>query len=258
MTVEPTVGPPAPEVATTWRRLALGVVVVRFVVPLAAIPFIPWLVINDVTLLVLVRPQKEFVLVGGGQTRYLGEPGFLPLFLAFLPLGVLAVTAFFLVGRAYRSALREGQGPAWLTRAIPPTQLELAQRVLARRGPMIAVIGRLAALPPTVLGAAAGISDVDAKRYLGADALGAVLAFGITVGVGFGLGRAYGEGGFWITAVGVVLFGLIILLLTRWIRREGERQEVVDRAAGGGGIGDGPGTGTVDRDGEHGPGDPVS
>ena len=220
-----------PEISTGWRRLAIGVVVLRLGVPLAAIPAIPFLIVNDITVLVLLRPQKEFLLVGGAQTRVLGEPGFLPLFLAYLPLGVLSIGGFFLAGRAYRSALRDGQGPRWLHRAIPPGQLELGQRVLARRGPVIALIARLAAMPPTVLAAAAGLSDVAPRRYLLADGVGAVLGFAMSAGAGFVLGRAYETGGVWLTAVGVVLFGVIVVLLTRWIRREGGRQEAFEQAA---------------------------
>lgn len=211
--------------AAWWRRLAVAVAVLRYAIPLAAVPLIPFLITNDITLLVLLRPQKEFLLVGGGQTRYLGEPGVLPLFLAYLPLGVLAVTAFFAVGRAYRNVLTEASGPRWLHRAIPPHQLELAQRVLARRGPLIALIGRIAAMPPTVLAAAAGTSEVSARRYLLADGLGAVLSFGLVVAVGLGLGRAYEEGGVWLTVVGVALFAVMIGLVTWWIRREAQRDE---------------------------------
>jgi membrane protein DedA with SNARE-associated domain len=213
------------EIAPHWRRLALAVVVLRFAIPLAAVPAIPFLLRDQIALLVLLRPQKEFLLVGGGQTRYLGEPGVLALLLAYLPLGVLAVTAFFVVGRAYRTALAEESGPAWLHRAVPPEQLELAQRVLARRGPIIAVIGRVAAMPPTVLAAAAGTSAVPAHRYLIADALGSVVGFGLAVGVGLALGQAYEDGGVWLTAVGVLLFTAMIGLVTWWIRREAALDE---------------------------------
>jgi membrane protein DedA with SNARE-associated domain len=228
--LEPPVAAADAEVAPHWRRLALAVVILRFAIPLAAVPAIPFLLRDRIALLVLFRPQKEFLLVGGGQTRYLGEPGLLPLLLAYLPLGVLAVSAFFVVGRAYRTALREENGPAWLHRAVPPQQLELAQRVLARRGPVIAVIGRIAAMPPTVLAAAAGTSDVSPTRYLVADAIGAVLGFGSAVGVGLGLGQAYEDGGVWLTAVGVVLFGATIGLVTWWIRREAAMDDGVQAA----------------------------
>jgi membrane protein DedA with SNARE-associated domain len=219
---------PAPAVSERVRRFSLAVVVARFAIPLAAIPAIPYLLLNDISLLVLLRPQKEFLLVGGGQSRFLGEPELWWLFLAFLPLGLLAVPAFFLVGRAYRGALEEGDGPAWLHRAIPPKQLRLAQAVLARRGPAIALLGRIAALPPTVLAAAAGLSDVDGRRYLLADAAGAVIAVSATLGAGFALGRAYEDGGAWLTAGGVALFFVLVLLLTHWLRREADRQQATD------------------------------
>ena len=225
MTTVPRTDPRDAEVSLLWRRVALAVVVLRFAIPLAAVPLIPFLIRNQIGLLVLLRPQKEFLLVGGGQTRYLGEPGVLPLLLAYLPLGVVAVTAFFVVGRAYRTPLREQNGPAWLHRAVPPRQLELAQRVLVKRGPVIAVIGRIAAMPPTVLAAAAGTSDVAPRRYLIADAIGALLGFAMAVGVGLALGRAYEEGGVWLTVVGVALFAAMIALVTWWIRREAERDE---------------------------------
>jgi membrane protein DedA with SNARE-associated domain len=221
---EPDASAPA-EIGDAWRRFGLAVVIARYAIPLAAIPLIPFLLVDNISLLVLIRPQKEFLLVGGGQSRYLGEPGVVPLLLAYLPLGILAVAAFFLVGRAYRSVLREGGGPAWLSKAIPPKQLELALRVLKRRGPAIAILGRMAAMPPTVLGAAAGLSDVDAKRYLLADLTGALLSFALTVGAGFALGRAYEEGGVWLTVAGVTLFAAMLALLTSWIRREAAREE---------------------------------
>jgi membrane protein DedA with SNARE-associated domain len=213
------------EVPERWRRVALGVAIARYAIPLAAIPLIPLLVVDRIVLLVLLRPQKEFLLLGAGQSRYLGDPALWQLALAFVPLGVLAVPAFFVVGRAYRRALLSGDGPSWLTRAVPPRQLELAQRVLARRGPAIAVLGRLAAFPPTVLAAAAGLSDVSPGRYLAADALGAALATGITLGAGYALGRAYEDGGVWLTVGGVVLFVLLVGLLTYWIRREAARED---------------------------------
>lgn len=212
-------------VADRWRRLSLAIVVLRFAVPIAAIPAIPFLLLNDIALLVLVRPQKEFLLVGGGQSRYLGEPELFTLVLAFLPLGLLVVPAFFVAGRAYQGALRSGDGPAWLHRAIRPKQLELAQRVIARRGPAIAVLGRLAAIPPTVLAAAAGVSDVSWRRYLAADAAGAFLAVSTTLGAGYALGRTYQEGGVWLTVIGVTLFAAVIGLLTVWIRREADRDD---------------------------------
>lgn len=202
------------------RRVAVVVAVLRYAIPLAAIPLIPVLIVDRVALLVLLRPQKEFLLLGGGQLRVLGTPSVGLLFAAYVPLMIVAVWAFFAVGRAYGPALRAGEGPGWLQRAIPPRQLVVAQRVLAKHGPVIAVLGRVAALPPTVLAAAAGVSDVDARRYLAADLLGALLGFAVAVGAGYTLGRAYERGGVWLTVAGLAVFVAMIVLLTAWIRRE--------------------------------------
>lgn len=204
------------------RRFALGVVIARFAIPLAAIPLIPVLLPDRILLLVLLRPTKEWLLFGGGRAQVVGDPSLWLLFAAYAPLMIFVVWAFFLAGRAYQRTLREGTGPTWLHRAVPPHQLELAQRVLARRGPMIAVLGRIAAMPPTILAAAAGVSDVSPRRYLAADLVGALTAFAITVGAGFALGSAYQEGGVWLTVVGVTLFAALIFLMTRWIRREAD------------------------------------
>jgi membrane protein DedA with SNARE-associated domain len=222
---------PTAAAAPGWRRVVVSIAVLRYVVPLLAIPLIPLLIVDQVPLLVLLRPQKEFLLLGGGQLRVRGDPGVGLLFAAYVPLMIGAVWAFFAVGRAYGPALRAGAGPRWLQRALPAEQLEVARRVLARRGPAIAVLGRIAALPPTVVAAAAGLSDVSARRYLAADAVGAIAAFAITVGAGYALGRAYEAAGAWITAVGVLLFLSLVLLLTRWLRAEADRHADVPAAA---------------------------
>lgn len=211
-------------VPAALRRTAVVVAVLRYAIPLAAIPLIPLLLRDQLIVLVALRPTKDLLLLGGGQARVTGSPGLWWLLLAYVPLMVVAVWAFFVVGRAYRRPLVAGSGgPAWLHRAIPPERLELASRILARRGATIVVLGRLAALPPTVLAAAAGVSDLPARRYLGADLVGAFAAFVATVGAGFALGHAYERGGLAVTVFGVALVVALIALLTRWLREEASR-----------------------------------
>ena len=202
----------------------------RYVIPLVAVPLIPVLVPDHVALMVLLRPTKEFLLIGGAQYRIAGTPTIWILLAAFLPLMLFAVWSFFAVGRIYREVLVADEAPTWLRRVLPPRQLAVAQAVLASRGPTIAILGRLAALPPTALAAAAGASQVDARRYLGADALGAVLSFGVMVAAGYQAGRAWEEGVGWLTAVGVLLFVGVLTLLTRWIRAEARARGVSDAA----------------------------
>lgn len=217
------------------RQVVLALAVVRYLVPIVAIAAVPALLASERTLLlVLVRPTKEFLLLGGGLLRTQGEPSALGLFLAAAPLMIVGTWVFFALGRLYGEDLRRGDEPAWLARMLPPDALTTAQRVLERRGPTIAVLARVAALPSTIIAAAAGTSRVRALGFLAADLVGALLAFAAMVGAGVALGDAYRRGGVWLTAVGVVVVVVLISLVTRWVRREAERDaaavEVADRA----------------------------
>jgi membrane protein DedA with SNARE-associated domain len=81
------------------------------------------------------------------------------------------------------------------------------------------VLGRLAAFPSALLAAAAGASDLKPRRFLPADLAGAMLSFAEVLAAGFLLGDAYEDAGPWITALGVAVLVVLIVLLGRWIRR---------------------------------------
>jgi membrane protein DedA with SNARE-associated domain len=206
------------------QRVAIGVAIARYAIPLAVIPAIPFLIARgELALLVLLRPQKEFLLLAAAQLARTGAPSVALLFAAYVPLMIVAVWAFFIVGRIFRPALDAGEAPRWLTRILPPQQLDVGRRVIARRGPLIAVMGRMAALPPTIMAAAAGASDVHGPRYLVADLVGALGSFALMVGAGLVLGEAYDEYGIWITVAGIGVLVALIALITRWVRSEAER-----------------------------------
>jgi membrane protein DedA with SNARE-associated domain len=206
------------------QRVAIGVAVARYAIPLAVIPAIPFLIARgELALLVLLRPQKEFLLLAAAQLARTGAPSVALLFAAYVPLMIVAVWAFFIVGRMFRPALDAGEAPRWLTRILPPAQLDVGRRVIARRGPLIAVMGRMAALPPTIMAAAAGASDVNGPRYLVADVVGALGSFALMVGAGLVLGEAYDEYGIWITVAGLAVLVALIALITRWVRNEAAR-----------------------------------
>jgi membrane protein DedA with SNARE-associated domain len=216
---------PATTPAPLLRRIAIGVAVARYAIPLAAIPAIPFLIARgELALLVLLRPQKEFLLLAAAQLARTGAPSVALLLAAYVPLMIVAVWAFFVVGRIFRPALDAGEAPRWLTRILPPEQLDVGRRVISRRGPLIAIMGRMAALPPTIMAAAAGASDVDGRRYLAADLVGALGSFALMVGAGLALGEAYDEYGIWITVAGIGVLIALVALITRWVRSEAERE----------------------------------
>ena len=221
----------AGEMPVGWRRFHLGVGIVRLAVPVVAFfTVVAPLVAStsrgataDIYWLLLVRPSKDVQLWGGGLWRTTGEVDLLLLFLAYAPLMIVMNWSFFFIGRAYGPALARGQGPRWLQRSITPENIAIARRLLARKGPTIAVLGRVAALPPTVLSAAAGTSDVDVWRYQAADTVGALVSFAITVGIGILLGETYEQGGPWLLGAGLVLVGGAVWWMTSWLQREADR-----------------------------------
>lgn len=212
-------GPVAKAVAAT-----LGIA--RFVVPILAIPLVFGSLADDqrnVALLILLRPGRPEVLLAGFRIRgggtSLGE-----VLLAYLPLGILSAWGFFWLGRLYADRFREDT-PGWLNRIVPPEVFHKLQQLLRKRGPSLAVVGRVAGLPPTILAAAAAVSDVPARRYLAADLLGAAINVGIILGVGYGLGETYERAGPWITGVSLALVFAVSMWINAWIQRELEADQ---------------------------------
>ncbi len=214
-----------------FKRFLVGVGVARLAIPIATFftivgPMVARIGRGETDLiypLLLIRPSKDIQLWGGGLWRTTDGDVNLPLlFLAWTPLMIVFNWAFFYLGRAYGPAIARGEGPRWIQRNVSPKNFALARTLLARKGPTIAILGRIAALPPTVLAFAAGTSDVSPWRYQLADTFGAVISFAITVGVGTLLGDAYESGGLWLLAGGVVLFFGSVSWMTRWLQREAE------------------------------------
>jgi membrane protein DedA with SNARE-associated domain len=237
---------PDPTAGRTWssttRAVVVALCVARYVIPVVALGYAARVLTADpidpdeVVLLTLVRPAKEVLLLAGGLVRTTGAPNVLVVFLAYVPLMIVAVWPFFLLGRILGPSLTDGSRTGFLARAVPPDTLRLMQKVLARRGPAVAILARIAALPPTVLAAAAGTSPVNAVRYLLADAVGGIAAFGITIGLGLALGEAYERGGTWVTVGGVVFVFAGIMIMTNWLQREADREDADAAARADGGV----------------------
>lgn len=220
------------EVSTGLKRFVLGCAIVRIGVPIASFftivaPLVASIA-NGTTAniywLTLVRPSKDSVLWGGALWRTRdGEVDLLVLFAAYAVLMIVLNWPFLHLGRAYGPALARGEGPQWLQRSVSEEKLAMARTLLARKGPTIAIVGRIAALPPTVMAAAAGTSDVSAWRYQIADTIGGVVGFAVTVGLGAALGQTFEQAGLWITIGGIVLIFGAIMWATHWLEREAER-----------------------------------
>jgi membrane-associated protein len=198
----------------------LGVVAVRAVVEVAAIPLAPALYEDHVAVLVGLRPTKEVFLFGGYQVRA-GHAWLPVLLLAAIPLLLGGVWLFYALGRAYSDELADADLPGIAGRILPKKRIDQMRQVLEDKGPRVVFFGRLAAFPSTLMAAAAGASEVPFKEFAIADAAGAILSMCALFGIGYGLGQAYDEAGPWITGAGVLVLVALLVGLGRALTRSG-------------------------------------
>jgi len=211
---------PLPTADDQRRRWWLGAVGVRVLLSLAALPLTPLLLRDGLATLLVLRPAREFLVLGGYRVRA-DQMELLVVVLAVLPMLLLGNWVFFGLGRAYRDDL-DHELPDWLRRSVDPRQVARLRRVLARRGTLLVVLARLAIFPVTLLAAASGASPLRTRRFLLADTLGATLSIALYVGIGHALGSAYDSAGLWIALLGVTGLVAILLVLGRALRATDE------------------------------------
>jgi membrane protein DedA with SNARE-associated domain len=183
---------------------------VRIALGIAVIPVAPALLRDHFVALVLLRPTKEVLLLGGFLTRE-GDVSAAPILGAAIPLAVLGVWHFYLLGRAYCDELASADLPGLPGRILSPRRIEALREELCERGAWVVLVGRLAVFPSSLMAAAAGSSEMPSRRFFAADGAGALLSVGEAYGAGLLLGEAYGQAGPWLTAVGVVAMAAIVI-----------------------------------------------
>lgn len=205
---------------SSMRTALLVAAAVRGILAIVAIPLAPALYRDHFVLLVLLRPTKDVLLAGGFLVRD-GDVALGPIVAAAVPLGLLGVWHFFVLGRAFSGEISRGDGlPAWAQRVLPTDRIGHMCRVLNKKGGRVVVLGRLAAFPSALLGAAAGASKMRPRPFLLADLAGWLLSLAEVIGAGYVLGAAYKDAGPWITVAGVALLVAVMVLIGRRLRRE--------------------------------------
>ena len=203
--------------AREYRGVLLSLAAARAVFAVIAIPLAPVLYHDHVVELVLLRPTKEVLLFSGFQMRE-GDVTLPPVVLAAIPIAVFGVWLFYVLGRAYARELHDGDLPKLAARLLPPERVESLSTLLDEKGARVVVLGRLAAFPSVLLAAAAGASGMEPRRFLPADALGALLSIAEVLVAGYVFGEAYKRVGTWITVFGVVVLFALLFLVGRALR----------------------------------------
>jgi membrane protein DedA with SNARE-associated domain len=206
---------------STRRGLLLRLAAARTVLGIVAIPLAPLLFADHFVVLVLLRPTKEVLLASGFLLRE-GNVGLVEVVAAAVPLAIFGVWLFYFLGRAYADEIQAGEGlPRWAEKLLPPERIRKMCGVVERKGRRVVLLGRLAAFPSTLLGASAGVSGMEARSFLAADAVGGVLSITEVMMAGYVLGAAYKRAGPWLTIVGVVVLLGLLVGVGRWLRQEG-------------------------------------
>jgi membrane protein DedA with SNARE-associated domain len=202
------------------RGLLLGLAAARVVLGLVAIPLAPFLYRDHIALLVLLRPTKEVLLLAGYVLRQ-GDADLLPIVLAALPLLLGGVWVFFGLGRAYADCIDDDSRTGLARRLLPPDKIRTLTKAVCAKGVALVFLGRLAAFPSTLVGAAAGGAEVPTRKFLLADTAGAVLSLAVLLGLGYALEETYDKAGPWLTAGGVAVLVVAVVLLGRSLKKAG-------------------------------------
>lgn len=182
-----------------------------------AVPLAPFLYEDHIAVLVLLRPTKE-VLLFAGFVLARGDATLAPIVAAALPLLLGGVWVLFALGRSYADCIDDDSRTGLARRLLPPARLRQLRDAVCERGTTLVFLGRLAAFPSTLVGAAAGAAEVSTKRFLVADTAGALLSVAVLLGVGFLLEGAYDEAGPWLTVAGVAVLAAGAIVLGRALR----------------------------------------
>ena len=193
---------------------------VRTVAALVALPLLPVLYRHEFLVLVALRPSLGIILLGAILARQGGMSLWAMLVIA-VPLQLLIVWLYFLIGRAWESEIHSDDKLPFLTaRLLRRNQVHRIREVLKAHGTRLVVLARFAIFPTGLLAATAGASGMKPARYILADGLAFTTAAGLVVGAGYGLGLARRQSDLWLTIIGTT--GLIVLsgLLTWYVRRQ--------------------------------------
>jgi len=207
------------------KQSLLWLAVVRGLLAAVAVPLVPVLYRHHFEWLLVLRPAKEILAIGGFMVRR----GWVDLGLLVLlgtPLALLGVWQFFWTGKVFAPAIKEGNLPRPLARVLPAKRIRVLSRILQKRGASLVMLGRIAIFPSSLLAATAGAFGMSTRRFLWIDAVGGVISTVKAIAIGYLLGRTYEDAGFWVTVIGAVALVVLLGLMGHYLHRD---KSAVDR-----------------------------
>ncbi|MDP1794815.1 MAG: VTT domain-containing protein [Acidimicrobiales bacterium] len=212
------------------RKALVAAAVLRALLAIAAIPLAPFLYKEHVAVLILLRPTKETLLFAGFAAH--NHKVALPVVvIAATPILLFGVWQFFALGRLYRREIAKRDLPGIAGRVLPRKRVKKLQNAIDAEGDKVLFLGRIAAMPSSLVAAAAGVSDMNWRRFLLIDGLGAAVSLVLMVGLGWLLEDAYEAAGPWLTALGVAAIAAVAVVIGRALGRAEGGRRVTPKAA---------------------------
>lgn len=207
------------------KKILLVLAGLRTVLGVAAILLAKFLYEDHFLVLTMMRPTKEVFLAGAFLAKQGDEPALLlKIILAGLPLSIAGVWLSYLLGRQFSAEIGKKELPGIAGRILPVKKVRKLEKVLSKKGPRLVFLGRLAAFPSSVIGAAAGSSDMALRRFILADGMGAVFAIVEVMSLGYVLGSFFDKDdpatSWAITGLAVAATFGLLFLLGRYLKRE--------------------------------------
>lgn len=207
------------------KKILLALGGLRAVLGILAIFLAKFLYEDNFLILTLMRPTKEVFLAGAFLSMRGDEPSLLlEVLLAGLPLSIAGVWLSYLLGRQYSEEIGKEELPGVAGRILPVKKIRQLEKVLRKKGVKLIFLGRLAAFPSSVIGAAAGSSDMPSNKFLPADGLGALAAIIEVMALGYVLGSFFDKEhpatSWTITGLAVAATFGLLYLAGRYLKRE--------------------------------------
>lgn len=200
------------------RKALVVAAALRAVLSLVAIPLAPFLYREHPAVLVLLRPTKETLLFAGYSVHN-HRASLAVVVAAALPILLLGVWQFYALGREYKSQLARKELPGIAGRVLPRDRVRKLQGAIDKRGRSVIFLGRLAAMPSSLIAAAAGASGFDRRTFLLVDTAGALTSLSLMLGVGWLLEDAYETAGPWLTGLGLAALVAAAVVIGRTLSR---------------------------------------
>lgn len=177
----------------------------------------------------LVLPGETALLLGGVLAAAGGVQ--LPVLMAVAFVAAVAGDSVgYEVGRRLGPAMRGSRFGRW----VGPQRWARAESALERRGAMAVVVGRWVGVLRALVPALAGATRMPYRRFLAANAAGALVWVVLVSGIGFAAGTAWSQVQGWLGLMSVLAAsGLAAWVLFEWMRsrRRRARRVTADRAA---------------------------